>query len=85
LGDHHDLSVLEEEILSIKIKNTEALDVLLGLISHHKSTMEEEAHPLGAKLFAENPKNFVNRLESYWNIWKKDGQEESPETKVLVI
>jgi len=84
LGDHHDLSVLEEEILSIKIKNTEALEVLLGLISHHKSTMEEEAQPLGAKLFAEKPKNFVNRLESYWKTWKKDKQEENPETKVLV-
>lgn len=83
LGDHHDLSVLEEEILSIKINNTEALEVLLGMISQRKSTMEEESRPLGIKLFAEKPENFANRLESYWNTWKKDRQEENPETKVL--
>lgn len=84
LGDHHDLSVLEDEILSIKIDNAEALDVLIGLINQRKLVLEEEAHPLGAKLFAEKPKNYVNRLESYWDIWKKGKQDKKIIDTVLV-
>ncbi len=85
LGEHHDLAVLEDEIAAINIKNTEALEVLLALIHERKRILEEEARPLGARLFAEKPKSFLNRLESYWNIWKVCQQKNPVGPGQLVI
>jgi CHAD domain-containing protein len=84
LGNHHDLSVLEDEILKINIANQEVLDILLGLIHQRKTALEEEALPLGAKLFAEKPKSFVNRLETYWSIWKSNTHKENPQEVAIV-
>ena len=74
LGDHHDLAVLQKEILKIPIENPEVLDILLGLIHQRKTALEEEAFPLGARLFADKPKSFVNRLKTYWTVWKNNPQ-----------
>lgn len=72
LGDHHDLSVLRDLVLNDP--NAYAKDSTVikfaGCIDLQLRQIEEKSLPLGKRLFAEKPKQFVRRFEAYWEAWR---------------
>jgi CHAD domain-containing protein len=68
LGDDHDLVVLAAHLDEPGEPLTgEQLDHLRGLIGERRQELQKEAFAYGERLFAEKPKRFVKRLESYWD------------------
>lgn len=69
LGDHHDLSVLAEDL-----RSREDLDAgrcaSEELIARRQGELLEQALALGARLYAEKPKCFRRRMRGYWRAWR---------------
>lgn len=80
LGDDHDLAVLGETLLQEpeELREPEvfgkgdAMDVLLGLIQHRRLALQQQARPLGERLFAEKPKALMARLKRYYSAWQRE-------------
>jgi CHAD domain-containing protein len=68
LGDHHDLAVYRETLLSHPDAYGEAEEVeaLIGLIVARQSVLVEEAFILGTRLLAEKPSALVKRWRAFW-------------------
>ena len=71
LGDDHDLVVLmayvEEREQPLPSDQVEHLRKLVG---KRRMELQGEAFAYGERLFAEKPKRFVDRIESYWGASK---------------
>jgi CHAD domain-containing protein len=66
LGDHHDLTVLSEDVdRRSGIDGEEAL-AIQAIIERRQEELLEAAVPIGERLHAEPPKMFVKRLRAYW-------------------
>jgi hypothetical protein len=69
LGDEHDLSQLREFLHSRgRAKKDAAFHAVIGFIDHRCDDLRNEAEPLGRRLFAEKPKDLVNRLALWWRV-----------------
>lgn len=72
LGDDHDLAVLRETL------EREAqhfgvggqLQHIVDLIEKRRSELQNAAHPLGERLYAEKPQQLVARFGAYWSAWQ---------------
>jgi CHAD domain-containing protein len=69
LGDHHDLAVLAED-LDARAGTVASRDQFQELIRARQAEFLEQALGLGARLYAEKPKNFQSRLHGYWRAWR---------------
>lgn len=68
LGDDHDLAVLRG-LLESELKETladKAAESLKGIIDARRTDLQHSAASLSEKLFAESPRQFVERLKTYW-------------------
>lgn len=75
LGEANDAAVLEKFF-----RNSEAdfpddtsLALLIKVLKEYRKNLERAAQPLGYKIYAEKPRDFVKRIEVYWEIWKELG------------
>lgn len=70
LGDHHDLTVLSEDLrgLSASDLDGDELSASMGLVESRQEELLEAAVPIGERLYAERPKAFVERLRVYWRV-----------------
>jgi CHAD domain-containing protein len=68
LGDHHDLAVLVEDLASRELPGDR--DAVRTAIDRRQDELLAGAFDTGARLFAEKPKAFGRRLESYWAAWR---------------
>jgi CHAD domain-containing protein len=72
LGAEHDLAelyrLLEEEPEMLPDEN--ARHLLQGLLLRNRARLQEAARPVGARLYAEEPEDFVRRLGMYWEAWR---------------
>jgi CHAD domain-containing protein len=84
LGDSHDLAVLQEEIeqhglASVHPRERETLS---ALVEERQKELRAAALTLGARLYAEKPSMFCDRVAGYWRIWrhrkKAPARAESP-------
>jgi CHAD domain-containing protein len=67
LGDDHDLVVLTEYLdADDQPLTAEQLDHVRRLVAERRAELQEEAFAYGERLYAEKPKPFVKRMESYW-------------------
>ena len=68
LGDDHDLAELRDVVheLPAAAERDKARQVLLGLIAQRRRAFQAQARPLAARLYAESPGRFVDRLGGYW-------------------
>jgi CHAD domain-containing protein len=67
LGDDHDLVVLTADLNDgFEALTAEQRDHLRALIGRRRAELQEEAFAYGERIFAEQPKRFVERIESYW-------------------
>jgi CHAD domain len=69
LGDHHDLSVLAQDVREDNGHDAHS-KALLGLIERRQRELFAAALPLGERLYAEKPKQFAGRLSAYWDAWQ---------------
>jgi CYTH domain-containing protein/CHAD domain-containing protein len=68
LGDHHDLTVLLEDL-----KSRDAIDRSGGIgdqIGARQQELLKKARKVGARLFAEKPNAFRRRFRAYWLVWR---------------
>jgi CHAD domain-containing protein len=72
LSEDHDLAVLRQWFLAVVEKSWAAdeAESLLSLISKRQAELQAKAKPLGARIYAEPPKAFADRLEKYWRAWR---------------
>jgi CHAD domain-containing protein len=73
LGDDHDLAELRRVIIDRpqNFGNERDLEMLVALIDRRRSELEAAARPLGERIYVEKPDEFVDRLASYWPIWRQ--------------
>lgn len=75
LGDDHDLAVLRARLHADPDGHggTDLVAALTGLLDRRRASLQAQADHLGARLFAEEPGAFVDRLATYWAAWEADG------------
>jgi len=74
LGDAHDfaeLRALLEAEPSLCPDESER-EALLGLADRRRAELEAAAHPLGRRIYAEAPEEFVERMGGYWHAWQAE-------------
>jgi len=65
LGDHNDLSILLDE-LGGRAADGRDFSVLAELAEDRQAELLDEAIPLGHRIYAESPGEFVKRIGAYW-------------------
>ena len=68
LGDHHDLSMLADDLAARP--GLGSRQALAGLIARRQDELLDDALALGERIYAEKPKAFVRRLRGYWAAWR---------------
>ena len=74
LGDAHDfaeLRALLDADPSLCPDDSER-ELLLGLADRRRAELEAAAHPLGKRIYAEAPEDFVQRMAGYWSAWQAE-------------
>jgi len=72
LGDEHDLSVLLERVGGTpeQFGSAATVDRFIAAARERRSALRRQAMPSARRLFAEQPKQFTRRIESYWRAWR---------------
>jgi hypothetical protein len=79
LGIDHDFAVLRARVLKEPADSqttTDAQKALIQSIDRRKRKLRGEALRIARNLYAEKPRQFEQRLASYWHLWRKGGAEE---------
>ena len=76
LSDDHDLAILRARVFeqAKPLDDRTALEALVAMIDQRRGELEVEAKPLGARIYAEKPGAFVDRLQAYWHVWRAEVQ-----------
>lgn len=72
LGAEHDLAMLEN-LLAYEpemLPDDAARQVLGDLVTRNRLRLQDAARPVGQRVYAEEPDVFVDRLASYWRVWR---------------
>lgn len=72
LGDEHDLAMLWEllrEQPELAGDPTE-FEALVALIDRRRTELQRSATLLGRRIYAEQPKDFRDRIQTYWQVWQ---------------
>ncbi len=67
LGEDHDLAMLRDYALEDAGHN---LDVLDPLIVHRRRKLQRKARALAQPLFKQRPREFTDRLKTWWQAWR---------------
>lgn len=70
LGTAHDHAVLEDCLRELPAEVAESAEIVLEATCEERLVLERDAISLGARLLAEQPHNFEQRLHSIWKAWK---------------
>lgn len=78
LGDDHDLAVLTETLrTNPSIAPHYIMPDLIALIGQRRNGLQQRIWPLGVRIYAESPSNFVSKMETYWRAGAR-GQRNMP-------
>jgi CHAD domain-containing protein len=74
LGEDHDLAVLRATLAETKSDDRPAakMDSIAELIDERRKKLQSEATAKGELLYRERPKEFDQRLASYWRKWGRN-------------
>jgi CHAD domain-containing protein len=77
LGDDHDLAVLTAQLRAdpADFGGDDAVHPTILLIDGRRADLQRRAFPLGARLYAEPPSAFAERMAAYWRAWQDHGDE----------
>ncbi|WP_375597089.1 CHAD domain-containing protein [Devosia sp. Naph2] len=68
LGEHHNLMVLSDWIVSTRAPGDSSVDMLLAIIAEQQAALSEKAFDLGRQLAAEPPGVAAKRFNAYWKL-----------------
>lgn len=69
LGEANDLTDLLASLRDAPdLADDRLASLLAGVATRRRKELWERAHPLGMRLYAENPDQFVERMASYWDV-----------------
>jgi CYTH domain-containing protein/CHAD domain-containing protein len=68
LGDHHDLTVLAEDLAGRDLPRPEAIELEAALEARQRQLLGE-ALELGRRIYVEKPGAFRRRIHGYWKLW----------------
>ena len=79
LSEDHDLALLRERALEQAKALGDLTDIegLIRLIDLRRVRLQTRAIALGGRLYSEKPNAFVERLQSYWEVWHSTGTIDS--------
>lgn len=79
LGEDHDLAVLREWAWAHPhvAGDVSGLEELADAVGRRRAQLQREALELGARLYAERPRDFARRLRLYWDAWRAAPSVES--------
>lgn len=74
LGDANDLFLLKERITSnqSKFKDEQHTRELINFIDKRIIDLLRDARTIGRKVYSEDPKFFVGRMQNYFEIWRSE-------------
>jgi CHAD domain-containing protein len=72
LGDDHDLAILRQLLIETGEQIPVDLVPVLALIDLRREQLQQDALFLGARVYAEAPKEFRRRLHRYWKAWRAE-------------
>ena len=74
LGDANDLFLLKERIISnqSKFKDDQHTRELINFIDRRIIDLLREARSIGRKIYSEDSKYFVGRMQNYFEIWRSE-------------
>jgi CHAD domain-containing protein len=74
LGEDHDLAVLRDLVCADPdvFGGRSTVRKLVSFLDRRRAELQEEAFPLGQRLYADKPKTFVGRLHAYWKVWRSE-------------
>lgn len=74
LGDANDLFLLKERIISnqSKFKDDQHTRELINFIDRRIIDLLREARSIGRKVYSEDSKYFVGRMQNYFEIWRSE-------------
>lgn len=77
LGDDHNLAVLTGQLRSCpdEFGGTGKVNEALVIVDGRRADLQRRALPLGARLYAERPSTFADRMTGYWRAWREFGEE----------
>lgn len=75
-GMYHDVVELLENVGELDIKSFEERELLRSIAERHKENMLRLAFYTAEKFYWEEPGQFIDRIEAYWNAHEKYIQEE---------
>ncbi len=77
LGDAHDLAVLRAMLTAEPdaFGGQDRIDDATVLLDGHRDQLEQCSLALAARLYAEHPNGFVDRMAGYWDAWDEHGDE----------
>nr|MDQ2696399.1 CHAD domain-containing protein [Pseudomonadota bacterium] len=80
LGDDHDLAVFRQTLTDDPkaFGDAKVLQALLGLIDRRRAQLQQQARPLGLRVFAEKPAALARRLDGYWEAWQLESRRPAP-------
>jgi CHAD domain-containing protein len=70
LGDHHDLTVLRDDLL-LRDLPTAQRPALVATIAERQDALAATAFDLGGRLYARKPKAFRRKMRRGWREWRK--------------
>ncbi len=74
LGDANDLFLLKEKIIlnQSKLKDDQHMRDLINFIDRRIIDLIREARSIGRKVYSEDSKYFVGRMQNYFEIWRSE-------------
>jgi CHAD domain-containing protein len=77
LGDAHDLVVITDHLRASpdRFGGDAQSRAICGLADTRRAELERRAMSLGARLYAEKPSRYADRMGAYWHLWHETGDE----------
>ncbi|HMR65555.1 MAG TPA: CHAD domain-containing protein, partial [Anaerolineae bacterium] len=73
LGDYHDLAGLSHMLINRpELIDDKDREDLVKLLNKRQAKLLIQARQLGERIYVEQPKVFVQRIGSYWEVWQAD-------------
>lgn len=71
IGDEHDLAVFLAVMDDERLFDRETRTTLQEVVGGRRSELERKGRPLGERLFAETPDEFIARMRRYWDVTRE--------------
>jgi len=85
LSEDHDLALLRRTAIeqSHTLSDPDDVEKLILVIDQLLSQLQAKSAAVGARIYAEKPKAFTNRMQAYWEVWRPTVANESVDAQQM--